>query len=988
MATDPSQHQRFVVEAREHLATLTASIVALERGESDPTDHVNTILRATHSLKGGAGFSGLTKIEQLAHAMETAIENIRDGHVAASAGVIDTLLFALDRVSALVDDVEHSQAADISLSLERLQPLLEVGTIPTGPPQEVIVTLLRQSTETTALAHLTATANEFPVSSQVLDAWKRHASFLYGVKLDWFDCERQLGIVPLEVVRRLEQVGTVLDSRMEPSGPSLTVGLPTPPLWLWTIVSSAMRPEQFAQALAIPCAAIVRLENVANNARDWQTKGPVSGAKPPATAGSLRIPVSLIDQMMSLAGELVLVRNQATRAAESTAAPQRQLLRRLDALTNEMQDAALRMRMQPVGTLFDRFPRLVRDLARQLGKQIDLEISGADVALDKTVLEMLADPLTHLVRNSCDHGIESPDQRLRAGKRPNGLIRLTARQERGQIIIQIQDDGKGLDREAIKRKALQEGIRQREELDQLGERQIYELILLSGFSTASQVTDLSGRGVGMDVVRTNLEQIGGVIELDSTFGEGTVCTLRLPLTLAILPCLLLSSDGRQFAIPQRDVDEVVMLKPGDAKVRIECAENEEVLRLRGQLVAVIRLGEVLRRREPFTPQTRAEMIARYHGGSAAPPKLSYVIIVRTSSQRFGILVEAVLGSEEIVVKPLHPLLRPLGVYGAATILGDGGVALILNGEGLARHAGIAQRTTRSESSRLPVPTLPAETVKVLLFRYGPSELLAAPLSDVRRIVSIRPEQIERVGHRELVSVDGIPTSVVRLDRFLDLSACETAHSLFLILPAGATAPVAYLASEIVDTPNIHMQLDERAYRADGVLGSALVRGQIAIFLDLCRLMEMWRLENAPGPSALPGQIRKRILVVEDTQFFRRLIASYLESQGHEVVVAVNGSDGIEKLQATTFDLAVSDIEMPEMDGLAFARHVRRDARFDPMPLLALTSLSGEADKEKALASGFDAYEVKLHYQSFLDAVQALLTGGRPSAIVPGASFHE
>lgn len=984
MSRDANQQQRFVAEAREHLASLTAAIVELERGAADPGEQVARILRSAHSLKGGAGFSGLGNIERLAHAMETAVENIRDGRVAASPEAIDTLLFSLDRLSALVDDAEHSDETDISAPLERLEPLSRAGE----PAKKIAV---RQITPVAAIsrppAKSTAAVSEFPISPRVLDAWERHASYLYGVKLDWFEAERDLELSPMEVARRIERAGTSLDARMELAGPALADGLPTPPLWYWTIVSSALPPEQFAQQLEIACAAIVRLESVANKPQEKKPEAGPAGGRAPAGGGSLRIPVSLIDRMMSLAGELVLVRNQAKRSTDAGADVQRQLLRRLDALTNEMQDAALRMRMQPVGALFDRFPRLVRDLARQLGKQIDLEISGADVELDKTVLETLADPLTHLVRNCCDHGIEMPEERGRAGKSPNGLIRLSARQERGQIVIQIRDNGRGLDRDAIKRKALQQGIKQRDELDRLSDREVNELILLSGFSTAARVTDLSGRGVGMDVVRTNLEQIGGAVEIDSVFGEGATFTLRLPLTLAILPCLLLGTGSERFAIPLRDVEEVVLLR-GDGKTRIECADDEEVLRLRGKLVPVTRLSEVLRRREPFSAKTCAEIAAQYHGKDATASR-GYVAILRFGSLRFGLLVDDVLGSEDIVVKPLHALLRRLGTYGAATILGDGRVVLILSAEGLARHSAIAQRPRREERLELTEAGSKTETGALLLFRFGANELFVIPLGDVRRIVSIGPDQIERIGEREMIAIDGTPTNVLRLDRFLRVGKFDETHGHFMILPRQAKAPVGLLASQIVDTPTIDLKLDDRAYRADGILGSGLIRGQIAIFLDVFRLIAMWEMEHGTGQAALPGpSARKKVLVVEDTEFFRRLVTSYLAAEGWEVETAGNGAEAFEKLDGGTFDAVVSDIEMPVMDGLTLAKRVRQDGRFAQLPILALTSLTSEDDRRQARAAGFDAFEVKLNRQTFLDTIRSLITEGRTSAIVAGGASRE
>jgi two-component system, chemotaxis family, sensor kinase CheA len=987
MSTEPSHKQRFVVEAREHLAGMTSSLMALERGEGDARAHFEQLLRSAHSIKGEAGFTGLRKVEQLAHAMETALENVRDGRCALTPEVIDALLSTLDRLNALVDDVEHSEEADLTDLLVRLRPLIEPSVAPGETRSFPAPAPPSRDSASASLVQSVAQPGEFPLSDRVLAAWQRHASFLYGVKLDWFQCERDFGLAPLQVAQRLEQTGTVLDSRMDFAGPALAEGLPVPPLWYRAIVSSALKPEQFAQQLGVPCAAIVRLESVDN--------GPCPPGRPAATAPprtapaatSLRIPVSLIDRMMGLAGELVLVRNQAVHSTDPAMLHLRRLMRKLDSVTNELQDAALRMRMQPVGTLFDRFPRLVRDLARQLGKQIDIRISGTEVKLDKTILETLSDPLTHLVRNCCDHGIELPNERTRTGKTPTGLIELSARQQGGRILIQIRDDGRGLDGEAIKRKALQQGVRSQDELDQLSEQQVYGLILLSGFSTAAQITDLSGRGVGMDVVKTNLEQIGGVLEINSAAGAGTVFTLSLPLTLAIVPCLLLQSGGQAYALPQRDIEEIVLLEPGAGRAVIECSHDEEVLRLRGRLLPVTRLGEVLCRRRPFTPQTRSQLVAAHHPAGQEPGR-RYVAVLKFGSQRFGLVVDDLLGSEDIVVMPLHPLLRPLGIYGGTTILGDGGVALILSGEGLARHSGVAHRPQVHEPWALPAVQEDAESHTLLLFRCGPEEWLALPLGAVRRVVTIARERIQRVGDRELINLDGTAVNVLRLDQFLHLSPCPAQDVLHLILPRHGGTPVGLLASQIADTPTLPVQIDSRAYRADGVRGSVLIRGEIALLLDIDRLLKIWEQATTLPHLALPGAPGKRVLVVEDTQFFRHLVKSQLESAGHEVTLATNGGEALLNLAEASFDLVVSDIEMPVMDGLTFAQRVREEPRFAGLPLLALTTLSGAEDRRRALACGFDAYEIKLDRRSFLATVGELLQRGRSSAIVPGALDHD
>jgi len=366
----------------------------------------------------------------------------------------------------------------------------------------------------------------------------------------------------------------------------------------------------------------------------------------------------------------------------------------------------------------------------------------------------------------------------------------------------------------------------------------------------------------------------------------------------------------------------------------------------------------------------------------------YVVVLKVGSQRLGLVVDDLLGSEEIVVMPLHPLLRPLGIYGGATILGDGGVALILSGEGVARHSGVAHRPLVQEPPALPAAQDEADSRTLLLFRNGPAELLALSIGTVRRVVRIERGHIEHVGDRELVNIDGTAVNVLRLDRFLDLSPCPDRDTLFLILPRRSGTSVGLLASEIVDTPTLPVRVDPQAYRADGILGSMLIRGQLALFLDMDRLLDIWEQATGPGRLALPGGRGRRILVVDDTQFFRQLIKSQLESAGHKVVLAENGREGLDRLADESFDLVVSDIEMPVMDGLAFARRIREEPRFTLLPLLAVTTLSGQEDRNRALACGFDAYEIKLDRRSFLASVGELLQKARSSAIVPGAPDHE
>jgi two-component system chemotaxis sensor kinase CheA len=950
MSHESGVTQRFVTEAREHLGAMTSAMIAMERNEGGPQQFIEQLLRAAHSIKGGAGLTGLRNIERLAHAFESAVENLRDAKLDRTPEVIDTLLAAMDRIAVLVDDVDGSEMADIAEPLALLRALGSAGA-------------------TTAMAP-TVAAPEFEITERLRDAWPDQHGHMYGVKLDWWQCERQCGLPPLAVAERIGKAGTLLNSQTRPGGYGLRQGLPRPPYWFLGVVGSPKPLEEFTRELDIPCATVMLLEKVSAE-KPPAAEAPVARSAPAPT--SLRVSVPLVDRMMALAGELVLVRNQAIRSVDRGNSPMRRLMRRLDAVTNELQDAALRMRTQPVSTLFDRFPRVVRDLARQLGKQIEVRITGAEVELDKTILELLADPLTHLVRNCCDHGIELPDQRTRGGKPAGGHIDLSARQERGQIVIEIRDDGRGIDVEAIKRKALEHRVKTAAELERMADQQVFSLILLSGFSTAKQVTDLSGRGVGMDVVRTNLEQMGGVVEIDSVPGRGSIFTLRLPLTLAIMPCLLLGSDGRCFGVPQRDVEAVLHLGDSQSRLHIERDHEGEVLRWRGRLLPVVRLREMLKRRQMFDASALADVAEQYHA-EGAPVTRGYAAVVRLGSRRFAMVFDEVLGSENIVVKPLHALLRPLGIYAATTILGDGQVALILSGEGVARHSGIIDRMVAEAVDGLRDATPQVAKEPLLLFRSGPDELLAVRMSAVRRVVPIAADRIERVGRCELVNVDGAATNVLRMDQFLSVSRSAEAKRYSLLLPRHGDSPVGLLASEIVDTSTFALDLDTRAYQADGVLGSLMIDGNIAILVDLDRIVAMWpqQLPN-PGRPKLPTPGGGRILVVDDTRFFQKVVGEHLSGAGFDISTAENGREALTMLQQQPFDLVVSDIEMPVMDGHGLAKAVRSDPKLAAVPMVALTTLNTSESRTAATQSGFDAYEVKLDRQSLLATVSRLLT---------------
>jgi two-component system chemotaxis sensor kinase CheA len=1047
----------FVSEAKEHLVNVNDDLLGLEKHEGETARYrVDRVFRAVHSVKGGAGFFGCHRIEELAHLMETLLGRMRQERIPVTPALIDALLAGTDRILTLLDDVEHSNEAEIDDVRYRLQPFLGETTplpasaAPISPdaPADDALDLVRQS--------------GFDPSGNLLEERPAEHSNLYTLHADLGERYRQHLQSPLAFLQSLQKVGCILDAHLEVVGETLQTGMPEGPILYHALFSSQMEVGQLQRAVGLRTEEIVQVEpaplripviaDAAPLIIDAPAdEGAVTAPRGGERASSIRINVNLLDRLMSLAGELVLLRNRALQSMGPGDTHLRPIIQRLDGVTLQLQETVMLTRMQPVAILFGKFPRLIRDLARQLDKEIELEMSGTEVELDKTILEALSDPLTHLLRNCCDHGIEPPQERLRAGKSRIGLVTLRAQHEGGQIRIEVRDDGQGIDPGLLKRKALENGFKSPAELARMSDRDALNLILLPGFSTAQEVTDLSGRGVGMDVVRTNLEPLGGNLDIESVVGQGTAFHLRLPLTLAIIPCLLVRVGDEVYAIAQKDLEELVCIHASQAANRIEYAHDQEVYRLRDRLLPLVRLKEVLRRREPFTGQTQAEILRQYrqgtgngpgprtkrpsasnhrnplspslpayerhdapavakgervktavtferdtlasalaalrqNGGPAKPggtpsstavplaDQLLSFAVVKVGARRFGLIVDRILNTEEIVVKPMHAALLSLPCYSGATILGDGRVAVILDIEGIARHTGVFTMMAQ-ETSVLPGSGQPEQDRQpVLIFKCGQREQFGVALAMIRRIEMIRPQQIEKIGECEFVNIEGVPTRVVRLDRFLKVSPFVERDHLLLLRPRNLAKPLGILVSSIVDTMSLAIELDTESYREDGILGTAQVRGQMTLFLDLFRLADMVdpeakkdRRQVSPVPAG-----PRRVLLVEDTQFFRQVVKAYLEGEGYQVQTAVNGEEGIRKADEQSFDLVVSDIEMPVMNGWKFGQKLRKNPRYTDVPLMALTTLSSEEDRARAVECGFDRYELKLDRERFLKAVSELM----------------
>lgn len=717
---------------------------------------------------------------------------------------------------------------------------------------------------------------------------------------------------------------------------------------------------------------------------------------------TVRINVDILDRLMVQAGELVLIRNQHLLTVNESDPTSRSIAHRLDLITSELQETIISTRMQPVGKVIDKFPRIVRDLGKSLGKQIQLEITGSSAELDKTILETLADPLTHIIRNCCGHGIETPEDRVKAGKPKTGLIKIAAYHEAGRVNIKISDDGRGVDTVRIRRLVVEKGLKTETELEQMSHQDILNLVFLPGFSTMEKADGVSGRGVGMDVVKTGIEKIGGSFEFESKTGEGTTILLQLPLTLAIIPSIIVTAGGYMYAIPQVSLVELVTIYDKDVWTKIERADDQEVYRLRGRLLPIVRLAEVLIRPILFNRETRAEIAEKYYqlgkaeksiaqksanGGELAEEdelSLSFVVL-KVGNNHYGLVVDRIVGTEEIVVKPLHPAVKQLGIYAGATIMGNGKTALILDVGGIARHTGItlAERIMEEREKELRTEDLQS----VLLFKSGPKEQLALSLPLIRRIEPIKLKDVELIGDKEYITVDGVSTLIIRLDHLLKVSPLVDQEEMFLILPRHLKRPVGILMSAFVDVVDTAVDLDLSSYQADGFLGTAIIDNSMTLFLDIYRLVEMLDPELSARPHSLSetapvAQSGGRILLLEDIAFFRHLIKGYLEAEGYVVVDVKNGHQGLEQMEEHEFDLIVSDLEMPIMNGWTFLKNVRQSIRQSDIPAVALTSLDTDESRKKSLESGFNFYEVKLDREHFLKIIATALLKSREQAI-PG-----
>ncbi len=783
--------KEFLIESYENLDRLDRELVELEKHGGNP-ETLASVFRTIHTIKGTCGFLGFNKLESVAHAGENLLSKLRDGQLQQSAAITTALL-------AMVDVVREMLAA-----------IEEAGTEGERDDSELVATLTRLTRGERAAAPAPAAGAKTPAAAPLPPAAPPPEPEL-----------QQQAVAP----------STPPEPPAAPAASSGAAEIPTASIGNILIEQGSVSASEVQRAVEQQVAGDPRhlgeilVEHGAVKSSDIVDALQIQKSTRASTTAAdrtIRVDVGLLDKLMNLVGELVLARNQVlqyTSKNEDTAFLATS--QRLNLITTELQEGVMKTRMQPIGNIWGQFPRTVRDVATICGKQVRIEMEGRETELDKTIIEAIKDPLTHLVRNSVDHGVETPAARVAAGKDPEGRIFLRAFHEGGQVIIEISDDGAGLDCERVKRKAVDRGLITAEQAARMNDREVTNLIFLPGFSTAEKVTNVSGRGVGMDVVKTNIEKIGGTVDLQFKPGQGSTVRMKIPLTLAIIPALVVTSAGDRYAIPQVSLLELVRLEGDQLKTGIELVQGAPVYRLRGQLLPLVYLNRAL----------DVEAAGKQNGAVN-------IVVLRADERQFGLIVDEVNDTEEIVVKPLGKQLKCVNTFAGATIMGDGRVALILDVLGIGQRANVLSelrdRAVVDSHDAARRSDAEGDRETLLLFQCAGDSLMALPLSMVSRLEEFPRAVIERTGQQEVVQYRGQIMPLVRISQVVyqaEAAANEMQKPLQVVVYAENNRRVGLVVDRILDIVEENLVIEQLAPRP-GIRGSAVIQKRVADVLDV------------------------------------------------------------------------------------------------------------------------------------------------------------
>lgn len=881
---DESLVNDFIVECRDHLNNIEPALLAMEQqGATVDSETVNLVFRAMHTIKGGASFLKFNAVKELSHALENVLGNVREGKMSVDSNLMDLLLASVDKLRQMLEDVKKSEQVDIRSELERLHIVVTpvAGTIP-------------KSSGTAVSAGAVSTHEGINYNTPAIRVGVKQGMHFFIIRAYYAKDLAANGTDLPAFVKLLGSFGKVFAvSSAQNFDPDFTSDIPAE-LYSDILFASVLELDLISSTLLVPMEQVQSLDLKKRLASEAPpvvapVATPVASASPAPAAGAesapatpvaaggtpskdnietLRVRVDVLTRLMNLAGELVLARNQLIRTIDDNALkiPGLQgILQNVDLVTSELQEGIMQTRMQPVGTVFGKFPRVLRDTARMLGKEIDLVVHGAELELDKSIVELLGDPLVHIMRNCADHAIERPEVREQLGKPRTGNVTLKAYHEGGQAIISISDDGKGMDPQRILKKAIEKGMMRAEEARRLSEREILQLVMAPGFSTAEQVTEVSGRGVGMDVVRSNIEKIGGTIELNSKVNVGTTVLLRLPLTLAIIPSLIVGSSNQRFAVPQVSLVEMVWVRAAEVKQRIEEVHGAAVLRLRGNLLPLVRLSDVLNIARTFVHPNTGEVLedrrsritdprgpSTQKGGSESQYEKRRsamdrrqdwhsdhnILVLKVGPHSYGLIVDELNDTEEIVVKPMSAYIKGCKVFAGATILGDGRITMILDVASIAVEAKLQFPSIENEEKRRQ-NELAAKGEKVphrsvILCNGSDDEYFAIPQEQIMRLERIQSNQIERIGNREYIQYRGEGLPIVRMENHLPVNHLPDHAEYFVIIPKPRkdhdSPDAGILVSSIIDATDVAVKLDKPEKKYPGLEGKAIIGQHLTTFI--------------------------------------------------------------------------------------------------------------------------------------------------------------
>ena len=998
----------FLEEATDSLVQLDQDFVELEK-DPENLDIVKNIFRVMHTVKGTSGFLGFSRLEKIAHAAEDLMDKVRSGDLAATPELISVIFEASDKikeiVEALEEDGEEPQKDDSEL-ISKIRAIESGGEVAEeSSPQEEPANEEQSSEAAGKTPDLDEEIDFEPIVAEyveeedikTLDAGElakalkdegdEEGEQRSGGKTP--DLDEEIDFDPIMAEYADEQNEEGKENPDTPKNESTAEDSSLP-------VKKELSDEEKKKAVDAGLKAAASAE---------ANKKPIK--KP---AQSIRVSLDVLENLMQLVGELVLTRNQLLQLKRSSNVKAEgnfaTSLQRLNIITTELQEGVMKTRMQPISNVWAKFPRVVRDLAKELNKKIQLEMVGEETELDRQMLEAIKDPLTHMIRNAADHGVEGPEEREAAGKSEIGTVTLSAYHEGGHIIIKISDDGKGVNIEAVTKRIIDRELATPQDVANMTDREISQFIFKPGFSTAEAVTAVSGRGVGMDVVLSNIQRIGGTVEIDSVPGKGSEFLIKLPLTLAIMPVLIVKTASEIFAIPQIMVSEIVKAENKgkddeekeakqretvasddvekevsegeqdsqeeaeeqensaqieDKSHRIETINGSPVLRLRGNVLPLISLSDTLNLERPENPD----------GGEPE----SFVVVCEVGSSMFGMLVDSVFHTEEIVVKPRSKLLKDLDVYSGSTILGDGSVILILDANGLLRYSDIKTIDSKNSLTSEKI-VFDREEIDFLMFKTDKGAPKAIPLELVSRLEEVDYSKAEKSGGTKVIQYRGDLMHIISIDQDMEVPDSGTHDTIVF---ADRNRVLGVYVNEIMDI--IHQSMDVKAASTkEGILGSMIMAGQTTEVVDISHYLSLqftdWLGHDEANKveQGFKEEDRRHVLLVDDSAFFRKFMRPVILSAGYRVTTCEDGKEALDLLNTHSddIDIVVTDIDMPIMNGLELVAAAKQIDDLKEVPFIALTSHEEKDFDQDIHELGFEELVTKSDRNKVIGLLKAVL----------------